>query len=122
MAFVIPKSAKKSVFGEDTLNPGPGTYEKGKTSFDNNAEFCAPFNTSVVKVSTFDVPETNYGPGSYNSVYYKDLNKSNVGNKNYVFASRVERFKTDVESRDEKSIDHSKLHSTLYSLSPNKKY
>ena len=55
--------------------PGPTDYTPSQPLKSIDAFCCAPFNVSDVKNSYFDVAETNYGPGSYNSKYYKDLNK-----------------------------------------------
>lgn len=77
MAFVIGKAEKKSVFQPPVQAlqlPGPGEYNSG-VGMISKYEQCAPFNTSQVKVSTFDIEQTKYGPGTYEPKYFKDLNK-----------------------------------------------
>jgi hypothetical protein len=63
----------------------------GETS--RNVWQCAPFNVSEAKTSCFEGDKKINGPGSYEPKYYKDLNKGSEG-VGYVFASKVDRFKT----------------------------
>lgn len=98
MAFVIPKATYPSSLAPFPSQTGPGSYQVQTSSFEATLEHCAPFNTSEVKTSLFDVEETSAGPGYYNSIYQKDLNKK-AESKSYMFASRVERFHTQPDSQ-----------------------
>lgn len=86
MSFVIGKSPKVSIFAKAHDLPGPADYQPQNHPC---SEQPAPFNASSLKVSTFDVEVVNCGPGSYNPIYSKEIQKEKKLRMSSSFNSKV---------------------------------
>lgn len=106
MAFVFGKGKKESLFSAKKEGPGPGEYvfEGRETVYQP-----APFNMSTEKTSTFDVPVTATGPGSYNPVSQNALLSDKKLPMSSSFCSKVDRFKSERSHTEGKTPNHMKV-------------
>ena len=94
MAFVFGKAEKLIQLEPRQQFPGPADYLTRTTH--HKEETPAPFNSSAFKVSSFDVPPSQTGPGLYDPLTQKELQTSHKKtHMNSSFCSNVQRFKTE---------------------------
>ena len=93
MAFVFGKAKKQAQISQIDSSPGPGDYDLVNKS---QIEAAAPFHSSTLKTSAFDVVPSNTGPGCYDPTYQKDIQVSDkYVHMSSSFSSKVQRFKTE---------------------------